>query len=270
MPYNERMMHYSQLQGAIFDVDDTLLSNHPGGAVHGLHELSRLAAAHEVGRRHDNPGLQAFTLEQCTQAFRDAKVHTLQAAVWQTLIMTGEVPDTDIDPAHPLLNEMMTLKDELHEVVLRERGEEVPGATAFVRQLAVAGLEGKIAIASTACHRDIDIFLAMSGLDVLFPDDKIISRERFTHGKPHPEAFNLAFAALHLPESARPNVVAFEDDPRGVMSAKAAGLFTCGITTRFSREELGALSVPPDLIADSYQEFAELFGMTTPTALPPK
>jgi beta-phosphoglucomutase-like phosphatase (HAD superfamily) len=56
-------------------------------------------------------------------------------------------------------------------------------------------------------------------------------------------------------------VVAFEDDPRGIMSAKAAGLYTCAITTCYSRQLLAELEVPPDLIADSFAQFATLLGM---------
>jgi len=71
----------------------------------------------------------------------------------------------------------------------------------------------------------------------------------------------MAFAKLGLSESDRGQVCAFEDDPRGIMAAKAAGLFTCAITTRYSREHLAALEVAPDLIADSYLEFAGHFGL---------
>lgn len=253
------MLTYAEMRGAIFDVDDTLLDNHPDGSLMGLHEQSRLMAAHEIGRRYNNSGLQQFTEQQSIDAFREAKAHTLQAAVWQMLYMAGEVRTDAIDPAHPLLNEMMDLKDELHEQLLRTKGREVPGAGSFVRRLASQGLVEYLGIASTASRRDIDIFLDMSSLEPLFADSKIISRERFTHGKPHPEAFDRAFTALELSESARPCVVAFEDDPRGIASAKAAELFTCTITTRFDRERLQALDIVPDLIADSYEEFHTYF-----------
>lgn len=92
-----------------------------------------------------------------------------------------------------------------------------------------------------------------------FPPHRIISREQFNHAKPHPEAFEVAFKTLGLPD--KTGVIAFEDDPRGVKSAVSAGLYTCAITTRFTREELEKMDTPPDLIADSYTDFRRHFGM---------
>lgn len=255
------MLRFPDLLAAIFDVDDTLLDNYPDGSPFGLHDHSRLAAAHEVGKRHGSKGLMSFTQTQSRAAFRDAQAHTLQAAVWQMLLMAGEVEGDEIDPDNPLLHEMMELKDELHEDILRQYGRIIPGSTQFVRTLAVHGLKQKLAIASTAYRRDIDIYFEISGLRDLFPDDRIISRELFSHPKPHPEAFDLAFKALDLPEAARPKVAVFEDDPRGIASAKAAGLFVCALTTRFSKSELESLPVTPDLIAASYRELAKKLGV---------
>jgi beta-phosphoglucomutase-like phosphatase (HAD superfamily) len=255
------MPKYTDFAAAIFDVDDTLLNNHPKNMPGGLHEHSRLQAAHEVGKRHGSQGLRQFTLAQCAEAHRNAKAHTLEATVWQMLVMGGEVMGDAIESGHPLLLEIMERKEELHEDLLRTHGREVPGATRFVKALAHNGLAGKLAIASTANRRDIQIFLEMTGLDTIFPAHTIISREQLTHPKPHPEAFNLAFAALGLPEGARPHVAAFEDDPRGIMSAKAAGLYTYAITTKFSKNQLAQLAVPPDLTAGSFAEFSSLFGL---------
>jgi beta-phosphoglucomutase-like phosphatase (HAD superfamily) len=254
------MLKYSDIQGAIFDVDETLLNNHPDGSDFGLHEQSRLIAVHTVGKRHDSPGLIAFTPAQSTEAFRLAKVHTVHSAIWQMLIIAGEVhPESDLDMEHTLLKEIAALKEEIHEELLRTKGVEVPGALSFVQGLTDRNI-GR-AVASTACRRDIDIFFEAGGFNPHFSDECIISRERFSQPKPHPEPFDLAFAALGLPEEARPYVVAFEDDPRGLASARAAGLFTCAITTRFPRNFLENLppEAAPHLIADSYAEFDTLF-----------
>lgn len=127
-------------------------------------------------------------------------------------------------------------------------------------------MAGKLAIASTANRRDIDAFLEMTDLAQYFPDNAIIARQQLTHPKPHPDAYDQAFVALGLPEEARARVVAFEDDPRGIMSAKAAGLYVCAIATNHSKESLARLAVPPDLIASSFSEFARLLGV--PDVLP--
>lgn len=254
-----------EIKGAIFDVDDTLMDNNSGvkeGIVgRGLHERSRLLAAREVGKRLGIQELAELSAEDNLRAFLTAPVHTLPAAVWNILVITGltdsEVPNLD----NPLFQEMVALKNELHADIILSEAEEVPGASAFVRTLAGRGLEDKLAIASSAIRRDIDLFLGKMDLASYFPPKRIISLESITHPKPNPESFNLAFNTLGVAESDKSRVLAFEDDPRGIMAARAAGLYTCAITTRFKRADLMALEVPPDLAADSYLEFAAQFGL---------
>jgi beta-phosphoglucomutase-like phosphatase (HAD superfamily) len=248
-----------EVKGAIFDVDDTLLDNRPGVPGQGLHERSRLAAAHSVGKTHDIPALQELTARQNMDAFLNAPVHTLEAAVWNVLVMTGVADSEVINPDNQVFQEIVALKNELHKDILREFGAEVPGAVNFVRALGQGSPRNKLAIASTAVRQDVDMFLGMTGLNELFPDERIKTIESITHPKPNPEVFNLAFASLGLEEKDKINVCAFEDDPRGIMAAKAAGLYVCAITTRFDRKSLSELEVAPDLIADSYQEFAGYF-----------
>lgn len=252
----------SNLQGAVFDVDDTLLNNHPGGKSYGLHERSRLVAIRTVGRRHGIPALEHFSHQANLRTFYDAKVHSIEGAIWQTFVVAKYVHTDEPDPSHPILREIVELKNQLHEAVLRQYGQEVPGATEFVSLLTrTPGTASRLAIASTASRRDIDLFFEISGLGQYFPNNRIISREQLTHFKPHPEPFNLAFATLGLSESARGHVLAIEDDPRGIMSAKAAGLFTAALTTRHHRETLAGLAVPPDLIVSSYAELKQVLGV---------
>jgi HAD superfamily hydrolase (TIGR01509 family) len=255
------MIPISKVTGAIFDVDDTLLDNKPGVLGKGLHERSRLAAFRTVGQLHNLPALANISLQDNLDSFRTAPTHSLPGAVWNHLWKSGLVDSEVVNSDHPLLQEIVAKKNELHAVILREEGEAVPGAVAFVRRLASHGLGDKMAIASSAIRRDIHIFLDKMELRTLFPEERIMSLESATHTKPHPELFDLAFASLGLPESARATTLAFEDDPRGVMSAKAAGLYACAITTRYTRTELESLEVAPDVVADSYQEFAELLGL---------
>lgn len=247
-----------KVEGAIFDVDDTLLDNKSSNPKTALHERARLVAVHEVGKRHGIQKLAALTIEDNFNAFLNAPVHTLEAAVWEIFLMTGVADSRTINLMHPLLKEIVTIKDKLYEDILLHEGEEVPGSVAFVRALALSGVD-RMAIASTAIRRDIDIFLLKTGFKPLFPESRIKSKESITHPKPNPEQFNIAFLSLDLPEKTRGHVCAFEDDPRGVMAAKSAGLFTCAITTRYPKDFLLSREVPPDLVAESFREFAEYF-----------
>lgn len=189
-----------RVKGVIFDVDDTLLDNKPGVPGYGLHERSRLAAVHEVGKRHGIKELEEMSVEDNLEAFMSAPVHTVDAAVWNMLVMTGLVDSEVINEGHPLLKEIVQLKNDLHKDILSEFGEGVPGAIDFVHKLAKSGLEDKLAIASTAIRRDVDLFLEMTGLTPLFYADRIKTKENITHPKPNPEVFNLAFDSLGLAE----------------------------------------------------------------------
>ncbi len=248
-------------KGAIFDVDDTLLDNKPGNPGYGLHEKARLAAAREAGERHDIDLLKTLSVEDNLEAFMSAPVHTLEAAVWNILLMTGQADSEMINTNNPLLKEIVARKDELYKDILLSEGEEVPGATRFVKLLAANGIEGKLAIASTAIRRDVDLFLGKAGLKSLFPDDRIKTKESIIHAKPNPEVFNLAFDSLELPESSRRFVCAFEDDPRGIMAARAAGLFVCAIGTRYTPEYMMSLEVPPHVAFSTFDEFAVWFNL---------
>lgn len=148
----------------------------------------------------------------------------------------------------------------LHETILREHGVEFPGATDFVKMLGANGLSGYLALATSAIKRDITIFLDKYDLHTQFPPEHIVSAEKVTRPKPDPECFELAFKSLGLPDSARRQVLVFEDNPRGMQSAKAAGLFVCAITTRVSPTDPELIAARPDMIAGSYAEFTELLG----------
>lgn len=254
-------MHVAEFKGVVFDVDETLLDTNVQDPINGLHELARLQAVHEVGQHRGIPELVKVTPEQNLEAFHGAALHSLEGSIQHLLFMVGLADSEALDPTNPLLLEIAQRKDELFVEVLRQKGKPIEGAVEFVDWLAAQGLKNRMAIASTASRSDLDIFLEeLTDLKKHFPDKRIIAKDNVSHVKPHPEAFDKAFRSLGLPDSARAQVLAFEDNPRGVMSAKAAGLFTCAITTIHTREALAKQPVPPDFIADSFAEFRQWLG----------
>lgn len=249
-----------EVKGAIFDVDETLSDNGAHRPGYGLHEQSRLQATHEIGRLHAIPALAELSVKDNLAAFVTASTHSLPGAVWNTLRMVGLVDTDEIDPEHSLLQQIITRKAELHPQLIESSIKEIPGAGDFVRGLARKSIE--LAIASSGARNEIELFLGKTGLQGFFPPERIISLESVTYTKPHPEPFDLAFRSLGLPEVLRPQVCVFEDHPRGITSAKRAGLFVCAITTCHSKKELLAAETPPDLVADSYEEFSAYFRLT--------
>lgn len=259
------MLHFSEMKGAIFDLDDTLLDNGPADKPElWLHSRSRLAAVHAIANERGIEALNTLTAVESSRAFVTAPVHTLESAIWNIFFMKGLVSSNEVDPESPyfsLVTEIATRKNELHEVIIRKYGIEVPGATNFIKRLAANGLVNHMALATSAMRRDVNIFLDKYELHGYFPPERIISSEKVTKPKPDPQCFDLAFQSLGLPESARPYVAGFEDNPRGIQSVKAAGLFACAITTRLASNDPALLNAKPDLVADSYTEFADVLGV---------
>lgn len=246
------------IKAAVFDVDDTLLDNQAGATIGTIHEITRLRAIRKTAEKYNLPTLLEVTEQENMEAFNNAKHHSLEGAVWKTLFDRGIVATDELDRENEILKEIILLKNELHKGTLRDLGQPVLDAVEFVAAFAENyGIENKMAIASTAFRQDLDIFLdELTPLRSYFPDERIVSFENVSQGntKPHPEAFNLAFATLGLSEEDRPYVVAFEDDPRGVQSAKAAGLYVCAITTRYSADDPRLLGAKPDYIMENYAD----------------
>lgn len=249
-----------EVKAAIFDVDDTLLDNedHMGT---GLHEASRLLAVHSVGKQFGIEALANYPPERNAVAFRRARVHSLAGALWYILGDVGLVsPEAELDLKHELLLAMEDHKNTSHDAVIRDKAQPIQDAPAFVQAFVDRGI--KVAVASSALRRHIDIFFEKTGMADHFEPQRIKSYESITRPKPDPEVFELAFQSLGLPDSDRRFTCAFEDDPRGIESAHSAGLYVCAITSRYNRETLESLDNPPQLIGDSYQELAGHFGFT--------
>lgn len=259
------MKRPEHIAGAIYDVDDTLLDNQPDGndPIDNLHQLARLEALKQFAAKDSvtYAKLLDVTPQENFDCFIESPVHTVAGAFY-TLLKNRGFLTGDVDPLNPLIIDLIALKNESYATALALYGKPIKGADDFVRDLASQyNIEDKNAIASTAILFDIQTFIDKYNLTYLFPDERIIDISRVSRPKPDPEAFDTAFRRLNLPDTARSNVVAFEDDPRGMLSARKAGLYVCGITTRYPREFLQKVEAKPDVIADTYEEFRQYFDL---------
>lgn len=253
---------YEDLVGAIYDVDDTLLSNRPNdGNPHNLHERSRLAAIHQVGQELGHASLQQITPEENREAFRHAPQHTVEAAVW-SLLCTYGLAKGQIDLEHPLLDAIVTRKVDLHESLLREKGVEVPGASTFITSWD-GGSPSPQAIASGARLSEITIFLEKYGLLPIIPRERTVAYGDYRQPKPDSEPFDKAFLTLQLDDTPtnRARTLAVEDDPKGTLSASRAGLYVCALTTRFSADELIQQGPRPHIIAANMTELGQALSL---------
>jgi beta-phosphoglucomutase len=90
-----------------------------------------------------------------------------------------------------------------------------------------------LAVVSGSARAEIEPVLAAAGIRDAFA--VVISLDDVRRGKPDPEGYLLA---LHLLGVAPSDAAAVEDSEAGVAAAKAAGLYTVGVTTTLSPDRL--------------------------------
>lgn len=138
-------------------------------------------------------------------------------------------------------------KEEIYrELVRAEGGNVLPGSREFLTALRARGIP--TAVGSSTPRANLELHFGVTGLGTLF--DAVISGDDVTHGKPDPEVFLKAAAALDA-EPAR--CVVFEDALAGLEAARRGGMKAIGIATThpasdltiadFTAPHLGALAI---------------------------
>ncbi|HJQ08419.1 MAG TPA: HAD family phosphatase [Candidatus Saccharimonadales bacterium] len=246
----------------ISDFDDTILDNKAASNGQGLHERSRLYALRKVGARHNLSSLAAIAPEVNASAFHHTPIYSLEGAFWWLLIQAGIVRANAVfDNSHPLIQELTTAKSVAYRHLLSLEGQEVPGARNFFGILHNGRFANKLGIASAGHKVDILTFLKSHGFSGYFLPEHIIAKEDVTYPKPHAESFQKAVQALGIPADQYHRVLAFEDDPRGIIAAKTLGLFTCAVTTTFTAEYLLSQPIQPDSVAADFNAYTQIFGL---------
>jgi beta-phosphoglucomutase-like phosphatase (HAD superfamily) len=123
------------------------------------------------------------------------------------------------------LNEKFAWSLNVDEVVERKEHyyrEMIPHVPANDEVVALARENhGRVPLAvASGGHRDlVERTLVALGIRDLF--NAVITAEDYDRGKPHPDPFLTAAAALHVPPA---QCLVFEDTPSGVQAAEAAGM----------------------------------------------
>jgi HAD superfamily hydrolase (TIGR01509 family) len=126
---------------------------------------------------------------------------------------------------------LVEAKEARYREIYRTRVKEVPGCVAFLRRLRAAGVKLALATAAPEANRA----LALDGLGIAADFDRVVGPEGVRRGKPAPDIFLAAAAALGV---APARCVVFEDALNGVVAARAAGMRAVGIATAFTLAEL--------------------------------
>jgi HAD superfamily hydrolase (TIGR01509 family) len=114
------------------------------------------------------------------------------------------------------LDGWLRLKQDLAETMLADAPRLYPGVTELVGALREKGV--RLGVVTTTWRRSVEIVLEASGLDGAF--EVVVAKEDVAAVKPDPEAYDLALRRMRLRAS---EVVALEDSPTGLASARAAG-----------------------------------------------
>lgn len=139
-----------------------------------------------------------------------------------------------------------------HHHTTRNTTPVLPGVVELIGAARAAGLP--LAIASSSPSHWVQAHLER--LEILHHFDAVRTRDHVDHGKPAPDLFLAASAALDVNPA---TVVAIEDSRHGCASAKAAGMTCVVVPNRITR-----LDVAPDadLVLDSLTDFPyERFGL---------
>lgn len=213
------------LQGIVFDFDGVIVNNEP------LHFRA----------------LQRVLKEEAIPLAESQYYATYLGMDDRGCITTAlEAAGRLVSPA--TIADLASRKARYYDELIRNGLVVFPGSAEFVTQ---AASRWPLAIASGALRVEIESILARLGLERCF--SAIVSAEDVRQGKPHPEGFLQALAALRRirpgpsPLMAE-DCLAIEDSTAGIAAAKAAGMRVLAVTHTFPREALtGADLIVPSL-----------------------
>ena len=149
------------------------------------------------------------------------------------------------------LEQDLTMSEADVEAIVREKGREYerriasgqvlyPGTSALIGRL---GRRFRLAIASGSFRTEIASILSANDLASLI--SAVVGAEDVEHSKPAPDPYATAVGLLGVAPSA---AVAIEDSVPGLVSARAAGLRTIGITTSHPAADLHSADIVVDTL----------------------
>ena len=130
------------------------------------------------------------------------------------------------------LQELIDMKAAVFQEVIRDGISAYPGVVSLIRSIRDHHIP--LAISSGALRSDIAPILETLGITDCF--DVIVTAEDVARSKPDPECYKLAYTKLNEFRSLdlRPEqVLAIEDTPAGITSAKGAGLRVIAVANSY-------------------------------------
>jgi len=194
----------TQLLGAIFDCDGLLADT----------ETPDYDAWREI---YEEQGLH-LPVELWAQSIGTAIGHDRND--WHTPLAEAVGPDYD--------REATQAQRRVHYQAAIGKLTPMPGVLALLDALDEAKIP--CAVASNSDREWVDRILDITGLTGRF--QTIATADEVEHPKPAPDVYLLAAGRLGIPPE---HCAAFEDSPRGLAAAHAAGMFTVAVPTALTR-----------------------------------
>lgn len=197
----------ARFRAAIFDLDGTLVDNM------GYHARAWVEVARELGGE--------LPFERVVRDLAGLKNEELLP------LLVGRPMEAEE------IARCAAAKEEAYRRLYAPHLAPTAGAIAWLGALAGAGVRLGVATAATAASRA----LVLDGLGIAARFQAVIGHEHAPRGKPFPDLFLAAAAALEVEPA---DCVAFEDADNGIRAARAAGMAAVGITTSAPAEVLAA------------------------------
>lgn len=190
-------MHPKRYNLIIFDCDGTLVDSE---AIH-----SRACSEVLVSL-----GYSQYTPEFCMKHFTGMSMPNLLTYLSQALKLPM--------PQEEIVKRFV----ERGGLLAHEHLQEIPHAHTLLAQL-----PHKKCVASNGERKSVLESLAITGLNVFFPEDHVFTHSQVKQGKPAPDLFLFAAAQMGVgPEEC----LVIEDSLTGIKAAKAAGMTVLGFT----------------------------------------
>lgn len=152
---------------------------------------------------------------------------------YQGLLLDDILVDAEAKLARSLPEDWLSGYERDRAEAFRRELRPVPGAGEVVERLIAAGVE--VCVASQGKLEKTRLSLELTGLGHLFPAGALFSAEMVERGKPDPDLFLHAAAAMRSSPS---GCVVVEDSPSGVTAAVSAGMRVLGYAADSDPEAL--------------------------------
>lgn len=139
----------------------------------------------------------------------------------------------DLIARYQLPRPFVYYRDRYDSVILdhyRRSSRTAAGAVWLIGELKARGLP--LAVASSSRTEWVETCLQALDLRQYF--DEVVTGDMVTHSKPDPEIYLIAASLLKV---APEHCLAFEDAPKGIAAARAAGMYTIAVETAYTRDE---------------------------------